>query len=621
MSPTAPGPARHQLRAGSPALARRRRPASDRPNLLIRLVLALVITLTGTAATMVVSASPALAAGPRLTAFDSRMLELVNGARQTAGVPALQAATGLTKLSLWWSGQMADGATSGELKHNPNAFDQTLTYGAANRTAWAENVAKWTPTSTTADAIFDAYMNSAGHRANILGSSYRYIGIGSVTASNGASFDTMTFTDNVEAGQVYTVPRGNTDSVTVADGTITVTGWAYDPNSTATSIPVHVYVNGAFGTQLTANGSRADVNSAFGLTGGHGFSGTVPAVSGTNTVCLFALSVTGTDNTLMTCKDVSWSPEKPPAGSLDSVGVSGPNVVISGWTYDPAATSTSNTVTVKVNGAATTITANGARNDVNSAFGISGSHGYSTSVAARSGSNQVCVTANTVPRTATADLGCRTVNWSPPQPAVGAIDGMTRTATTVTVSGWAFDPSAKATSNQVHLYVNGVGTQLTANKARNDVNAAFGLTGNHGYTDTVTIPAGNVTACLFSISASGGDNTLLGCRALAAPAPAGPTYGSVDTVQRTAGGIRVAGWVVDPAATAATIPVDVYVNGVGTRLSADGSRPDVNNAFRVSGLHGYNNVVAAPASGSATVCIFAISVSGGTNTLLQCRSV
>lgn len=144
--------------------------------------------------------SPAIAPrvdGTRLASFDAQMIAYVNGARAAAGVPAVKEAGGLTSLSVWWSTQMADGATGGNLQHNPNAFQQVTRYGAANRTAWGENVAKFTP-SASAQAVFDAYMNSPGHRANILSSKYRYIGMG--TVSNGtAAFNTMEFTDLIDA--------------------------------------------------------------------------------------------------------------------------------------------------------------------------------------------------------------------------------------------------------------------------------------------------------------------------------------------------------------------------------------------------------------------------------------
>ncbi len=179
--------------------------SGHRSLLIVRVLTAVALTLAAVFASIAIS--PAANAAPSGSPdFDTRMVTLVNKARSDAGVPALQSATGLTRLSTWWSSQMANGATGDVLQHNPNAFQQTLSYGASNRTAWAENVAKWSPTSTTADAIFTAYMNSAGHRANILGSAYRFVGISSVTGSTGITYNTMTFTDKVDPEQVKPTP-------------------------------------------------------------------------------------------------------------------------------------------------------------------------------------------------------------------------------------------------------------------------------------------------------------------------------------------------------------------------------------------------------------------------------
>lgn len=459
----------------------------------------------------VLTAPAALGASGRLTSFDQRMLELVNKARKSAGLNELQAANGLVDLSVWWSSQMADGATGAALQHNPNAFQMTLSFGASNRTAWAENVAKWSPTSVSADTMFDAYMNSPGHKANIMGANYRYIGIGSVTGANGTSYNTMTFTDRVDPGQasVPAKPKGSLDVAALANGRITVRGWAYDPNEPATSIPVHVYVNGA-GTALTANGSRGDVNSAFGLTGAHGYEGNVTARQGKNTVCVFAISVTGTDNTLVSCTDVMWETAKPARGSLDGLSRSGRAVKLAGWAYDPSSPNASAPVHVYVNGVGTAVTADQARPDVNAAFGLGGNHGLSASVPLPAGKADVCVFAISVSGGANTLLGCRSVTAA--ANPIGAVDTIARVGDSIRVSGWAFDPGASSDSTPVHVYVNGVGTALATDEPRGDVNSVFRISGNHGYADTVPAPAGPAQVCVFAISVSGADNVLKQCR-------------------------------------------------------------------------------------------------------------
>lgn len=594
------------------------RPHGGHPAQLLRLVLAFVLAVAGSVTVMVATAGPASAASARLTDFDNRMLILVNKARVAAGVGELTAATGLVNLSVMWSSKMADGATSNKLEHNPNAFEQTLSYGASNRTAWAENVAKWSPTSTSADEIFNAYMASPGHKANILGSRYAYVGIGSVTGSNGASWNTMTFTDKVEAGQAI-VPRpaaGSVDSVTVAAGQIKVTGWAYDPNSASASNPVHVYVNDV-GTQVSTTVSRPDVNAAFGVSGTHGFSASFPAKVGVNKVCVFSISITGYDNTLLNCQNIQWAPAPPPSGSFDSLTIVDGQLAVSGWTFEPATSGAANTVSITVNGAApATVKTTVARSDVNSAFGITGTHGYTAAYPARGGANTVCITANSVVNAGiSTSLGCNTVTFAAPS---GSFDAVTRDANGITVAGWAIDPGAPGSSMPVHVYVNNVGTSISTDKNRTDVNSAFGVTGNHGYSARVPAPTGALQVCVFAISVTGADNLLIGCKTLAAPPAA---TGAFDGVSRTAGGVSVRGWAYDPASSASSNPVHVYVNNVGTQVGTTVGRGDVNAAFGISGTHGYDAVVPAPSTGALSVCVFSISISGGNNTLVGCRNL
>ena len=76
-----------------------------------------------------------------------------------------------------------------------------------------------------------------------------------------------------------------------------------------------------------------------------------------------------------------------------------------------------------------------------------------------------------------------------PAKPIGTIDSVTvdTAASTVTVNGWAFDPNSTGSGLAVHMYVNGVGYVLGSGGIRNDVNAAFRISGNHGIGNTVPV--------------------------------------------------------------------------------------------------------------------------------------
>lgn len=167
--------------------------------------------------------------------FDAQLIALINTARVAAGVPRLVESTGLTRLSVLWSTKLQSGTTGYQLQHNPNAWTMVTTYGAANRQSWGENVAWSSSTATSAQQIFTAYMNSPGHRANILSAGYRFIGMGTVPGAHGL-FNTTEFTDAVQPGEaVVAMPKDGSfvrDSTTgavyvIAGGApVYVTSWA-----------------------------------------------------------------------------------------------------------------------------------------------------------------------------------------------------------------------------------------------------------------------------------------------------------------------------------------------------------------------------------------------------------
>jgi hypothetical protein len=99
-------------------------------------------------------------------------------------------------------------------------------------------------------------------------------------------------------------PIGNLEAVSVSPGSVSVRGWAIDPDVTR-SIKVHVKVDGvAVGT--VASGSRPDVAAAFpGYGPDHGFSKSVTASPGAHQVCAHGINVGSGRNTLLGCRTVT----------------------------------------------------------------------------------------------------------------------------------------------------------------------------------------------------------------------------------------------------------------------------------------------------------------------------
>ncbi|RLL45118.1 LysM peptidoglycan-binding domain-containing protein [Oceanobacillus piezotolerans] len=109
---------------------------------------------------------------------EQEVIRLVNIERANHGLPALKYDWELARVAKHKSQDMHD---KGYFSHNSptygSPFDMMKNYGINYKSA-GENIAKG---QKTAQQVVDAWMNSQGHRANILNSSYTHIGVGYVS--------------------------------------------------------------------------------------------------------------------------------------------------------------------------------------------------------------------------------------------------------------------------------------------------------------------------------------------------------------------------------------------------------------------------------------------------------
>ncbi|WP_169166622.1 S1 family peptidase [Cellulomonas taurus] len=304
-------------------------------------------------------------------------------------------------------------------------------------------------------------------------------------------------------------PIGQIDAATASGRQLTVSGWTLDPD-TSDSIPVHVYVDGTFAGSVTASGSRPDVERAYGKGAAHGFSWSSTVAYGSHQVCVYAIDSAGGPNPSLGCRTVSVS-NAAPIGNVDAVSASGNALRVSGWALDPD-TSDSIPVHVYIDGTfGGAVTATGTRPDVERAYGKGAAHGFNWSSTVAYGSHQVCVYAIDSAGGPNPSLGCRTVSVTNAAP-IGNVDAVSTSGSRLTVSGWALDPDT-ADSIPVHVYVDGKAVlALAANRARPDVDRAYGKGAAHGFVASATVAPGSHRVCVYAIDSAGGANPLLGCR-------------------------------------------------------------------------------------------------------------
>ena len=87
------------------------------------------------------------------------------------------------------------------------------------------------------------------------------------------------------------------------------------------------------------------------------------------------------------------------------------------------------------------------------------------------------------------------------------------------------------------------------------------------------------------------------------------------------GQLTFGGWAIDPDTTSA-VRVDVYVDGTGfASFQASSSRPDVGKAYPAYGANHGINATYPISEGAHNVCVYAINVGLGGNTLLGCQNI
>ena len=119
--------------------------------------------------------------GGVISAYEAEVIRLVNEIRRQNGLGELTASAELSHVARLKSQDMHD---KGYFDHTSptygSAFDMLRSFGISYRTA-GENIAYG---YSAPQAVVDAWMNSSGHRANILNASYTQIGVGHVQDGN-----------------------------------------------------------------------------------------------------------------------------------------------------------------------------------------------------------------------------------------------------------------------------------------------------------------------------------------------------------------------------------------------------------------------------------------------------
>jgi hypothetical protein len=187
---------------------------------------------------------------------------------------ALKVSSTLTNAAIWKSRHMA---YYQYMQHNDPAppvartwFDRIVAcnYPTSNASV-GENIAYG---YSTPSAVMNGWMNSSGHRANILNSSFRVIGVSAAATSNGTLYWTQDFGSYDDSGSSTSPPPPPPPSPPPPP----------PPSTTTTAYPGSVTIftgsvrAGGASQLAAADGSALQINSASGRTSWYGRINNVP---------------------------------------------------------------------------------------------------------------------------------------------------------------------------------------------------------------------------------------------------------------------------------------------------------------------------------------------------------
>ncbi|GEA89977.1 fibronectin type III domain-containing protein [Cellulomonas cellasea] len=308
---------------------------------------------------------------------------------------------------------------------------------------------------------------------------------------------------------------GNFESLTTSGSTVTVTGWAVDPNRVSMG-SLQYTVNGVETGDVPLDQPRPDVARLYpALSGPHGFRHSFTVGPGTRVICVSGsewASDGGINTVWLGCRGIDGaSPPKdhPMIANIESVAVTGNQVTYTGWALDPDYAGPVRLDVQVDRGFGGGLSTGIPRPDVARAYpGTGNLQGFSQKFTAGPGTHELCVLGPGDQR-----LSCRTFTVAPNRLPLANFEALTASGSTVTLTGWALDPDHVGAID-VHFYVNGGwGGSVSTIGIRSDVARAYPGTGDqHGFTRSFTAGPGTHQICTYAIDTTTRANTPMGCR-------------------------------------------------------------------------------------------------------------
>jgi len=420
-------------------------------------------------------------------------------------------------------------------------------------------------------------------------------------------------------------PVGALDGAATGLGTVTVRGWAVDPD-TADTITTALTVDGVPSDVVPTVVSRPDVDLRIpGMGALHGIEAELDLPEGPHEVCLTGVNAAGTEgqDRVVGCRTVTAVHS--PVGVVELARRAPGGALVKGWALDPDTTAPTTVEVLKDGQVLTSALASATTTRTAGTWPLhSSAHGFSATVPLSAGTHSLCVrvaNADGTPGAATT-LPCRTVSVS--NQAVGAVKANRTTPTTgtVVVAGDAFDPDTLDPATVTVTVGGNAVTTVTADRASTTSASRWPGYGQYrGFAATLRLSPGLHYVCARVNNASGSPGTAstVGCRTVVVSRGVGAVTGW-SLSGRT---LTARGWALDPD-TRATNRATLMVDGKAVKhVVADRYRSSLPRILPNYGTnHGFV-ATAALSRGRHKVCVASHNVAGtpGTWRVVSCTSL
>ncbi|GAA3337323.1 hypothetical protein GCM10017714_03890 [Curtobacterium pusillum] len=515
--------------------------------------------------------------------------------------------------------------------YNPNA-------ACGRKTVYIQNQA------TAGLYIYTPYTPNAAAMSNLYGTG------DSCSAYGNRNFWRM-YTDWFGSPTGNGTPYGHLDSAKASGTTVTVSGWAADPDTT-NPLRVAFYVDGVGKRTVTADETRNDLAATLGASNvAHGFTASLTGIAvGTRSVCAFAINQGRGANALLACSSVTVK-SAPPIGKLDTVTGGAGSIAVAGWAIDPDNAQPAHYKVQVDSVGAISAAADVTRNDVAKVYpGVGSTVGFSRTIQnVAPGSRTVSLWTQDKPGAAWVKVSERsttvtaktTGSTGDSGTVYGKFDAATGGAGTVDVRGWAIDPDVyDPVRYKVHIDGVGAGTG-TANANRTDVQRVYPKWGaDVGLVRTITgVKPGKHTVTVWYQDLPSGTYRSWGSKtvtvtaaststkptATATPTPTptkspatstgktGAVGGSFDQAKGGKGTVAVSGWAIDPD-TFDPVRYKIHIDGVGAGTGlANATRADVERVHPGWGSDvGLSRTITGVKAGTHTVTVWYQDLPSGT---------